>query len=351
MDAPCAHIDASVSKAISTLRPISLTGLFGGDTAVAAMGTVHLFAHRWICRWYNTPGSYEIAKRYGQLANVWFWDGLFPGGTHDPSELFKLNGMKGPPFLGRALERPSSILVACCSFLLLGQFVTQLLIIPLGTPPGQVLYIFSLAASWLYNAYLASHNREDIQTEILFKMLRVEEGRICKVRCDFRTPMAVFTALVLQGHSRAADPKPSASSTSSAPSPDPSPDDVPYLLPYSDKHLQVENGRTLRIALQNPTKILNGIIPNDTKVWTDWKKHVGKAITRTLYPDQGGPLNPAAGWSDIPSTSSGAETASGTRPSPVEEEERLIRRLYGYANDGQRMYHAWLEWCASRTHT
>ncbi len=100
MDASSPHVDVSVSKALSTLRPISLTGLFGGDSAVAAMGTVHLFARRWICGWYNTPGSYEIAKRYGQLANVWFWDSLFPGGTHDPSELFKVNGQKGPPFLG-----------------------------------------------------------------------------------------------------------------------------------------------------------------------------------------------------------------------------------------------------------
>ncbi|TFK82428.1 hypothetical protein K466DRAFT_578176 [Polyporus arcularius HHB13444] len=63
------------------------------------MATVHLFAFRRWGGWYNTPGAYEIAKQYGQLANSRLWDGLFPGGKRDPAELFGLDGQSGPTFL------------------------------------------------------------------------------------------------------------------------------------------------------------------------------------------------------------------------------------------------------------
>ncbi|KAI0822582.1 hypothetical protein BC628DRAFT_1389205 [Trametes gibbosa] len=63
------------------------------------MATVHLFKGRRWFGWYNTPGSYEIAKQYGQLANARLWDGLFPGPNRDPAQLFGLDGKPGPRFL------------------------------------------------------------------------------------------------------------------------------------------------------------------------------------------------------------------------------------------------------------
>ncbi|TBU44313.1 hypothetical protein BD309DRAFT_958688 [Dichomitus squalens] len=82
-----------------TLDSSGVAGFFGGDSAVSGMATVNLIPNRRWGGWYNTPGSYEIAKQYGQLARSRFWDGLFPGGKHDPAELFGLDGQIGPRFV------------------------------------------------------------------------------------------------------------------------------------------------------------------------------------------------------------------------------------------------------------
>jgi hypothetical protein len=83
-----------------SLDASGVAGFFGGDEAVSAMATVHVYQGRKWLGWYNSPGSYLIAKRYGQLANSRFWDGLFPGVNTDPATLFELDGGKGPKFKG-----------------------------------------------------------------------------------------------------------------------------------------------------------------------------------------------------------------------------------------------------------
>ena len=75
-----------------------VAGFFGGDVAVSAMATVHVYQGRKWLGWYNSPGSYEIAKRYGQLGRSRFWDGLYPGINVDPAVLFELDGMNGPKY-------------------------------------------------------------------------------------------------------------------------------------------------------------------------------------------------------------------------------------------------------------
>ncbi|KAH7912284.1 hypothetical protein BJ138DRAFT_1148779 [Hygrophoropsis aurantiaca] len=81
-----------------TLDASGVAGFFGGDEAVSAMATVHVYEGRQWLGWYNSPGAYEIGKRYGQLANSRFWDGLFPGANLDPAVLFELDGLKGPEY-------------------------------------------------------------------------------------------------------------------------------------------------------------------------------------------------------------------------------------------------------------
>ncbi|KAF5336690.1 hypothetical protein D9758_015672 [Tetrapyrgos nigripes] len=77
-----------------------LAGFFGGPEAVSAMKTVQLYTgRRWLV-WYNSPGGYEVAKHYGQLAKSPFWRGFCPGARIDPAELFGLNGHRDPEFLG-----------------------------------------------------------------------------------------------------------------------------------------------------------------------------------------------------------------------------------------------------------
>ena len=102
-------LQAPLSSSSFTLDSSGVAGFFGGDGAVSGMATVHLFAFRRWGGWYNTPGAYEIAKQYGQLANSRLWDGLFPGGKRDPAELFGLDGQVGPTFLaacsGSSIQR------------------------------------------------------------------------------------------------------------------------------------------------------------------------------------------------------------------------------------------------------
>ncbi|KAG0702430.1 hypothetical protein DFH29DRAFT_921537 [Suillus ampliporus] len=74
-------------------------GFFGGEEAVSAMETVHLYrARRWT-GWFNSPGSYSVGKRYGQLANSRLWDGMFPGPNIEPTKFIGLDGQSGPLYV------------------------------------------------------------------------------------------------------------------------------------------------------------------------------------------------------------------------------------------------------------
>src|SRR6267154_1402215 len=94
------HHNIPLSNSKFTLNASGVAGFFGGDEAVSAMATVNVYDGRRLLGWYNSPGSYLIAKKYGQLANSRFWDGLFPGPNPDPATLFELDGRKGPKFQG-----------------------------------------------------------------------------------------------------------------------------------------------------------------------------------------------------------------------------------------------------------
>lgn len=81
-----------------SLNTSAVAGVFGGDEAVATMATVHVYERRKWLGWYNSPGSYTIAKRYGLLTKSRLFTGFFPGVHTDPATLFELDGMKGPRF-------------------------------------------------------------------------------------------------------------------------------------------------------------------------------------------------------------------------------------------------------------
>ncbi|KAG0698680.1 hypothetical protein DFH29DRAFT_940184 [Suillus ampliporus] len=360
-----------------TLDTSGVAGFFGGDEAVSAMATVHIYQGRKWLGWYNSPGSYLIAKRYGQLANSRLWDGLFPGVNTDPATLFELDGWKGPKFKGvesgsiipetghlaalmakecqtqqgidvpgrrtqpvgvtivdlhyipeatmtpKQLKKYTSALalipmsvsigtcIACgifrdwysfsmillgiiasgiscfvigsgkftffhptpspgaprgdgllladnnvivllgeegavnsitrgkfslyfgsepeyrniglCSLILTTQFVAQLLLIPQGTLFGQIMFVASLAVSWAYNSWLSSLDKEEVQRRLLLDVV-LKRPLLTKYMLGTRTTMAVFVLLALNP--------------------------------------------------SHPAKILDDILPNDTKVWKRWKSIV-----------------------------------------------------------------------------
>lgn len=390
-----------------------VAGFFGGDVAVKAMSTVHVYAGlRWL-GWYNSPGSYEVAKQYGQLARSRFWDGLYPGPNLDPAELFELDDEKGPsysdihsgttmrktghlahlfahackhvktakefsefqkayrtttpvdvtvaylhhepepkvhpPALNETATRAKSGLLAhipilaslttcilcalyadwiCFSMILVGmlsngiscawvgsakltfthptpaagsppgcgilndgnhiiilkgregavnsitrgkfsldyecsehyhriglsslfltaQFLAQLLLLPQGQKFGQIMFLTSLAVSWMYNSYLASLDSSAVQRKIFVKGI-LQDPVMMKYTLGTRTTMAVFVLLVLAG-------------------------------PESAQRVQ-EGGDAPPVP--DPEKLkrmLDDLLPNDTPVWRAWKASVLDKVAR-----------------------------------------------------------------------
>lgn len=95
----------------------------------------------------------------------------------------------------RGLRQSYSAIRIVCLFLFTTQFILQLLLIPQGTLFGQIMFIISLCASWLYNYYLASFDTEKIQAELLFQTLGSPKmHRFC---VGTRVTMATFVCLLL----------------------------------------------------------------------------------------------------------------------------------------------------------
>ena len=90
-----APISTPLAGAKFTLNSAGVAGFFGGEEAISAMATVHLYKGRRFLGWFNSPGSYTIAKRFGRMANSRFWDGLFPGTNDSPAISFELDGKQG----------------------------------------------------------------------------------------------------------------------------------------------------------------------------------------------------------------------------------------------------------------
>jgi hypothetical protein len=379
-----------------------VAGFFGGNVAVEAMSTVHLYRGRKWLGWYNSPGSYEIAKSYGQLCKSRFWDGIYPGANVEPTRFFGLDGQDGPAYRAlhsgtcipntghvahllleschklpiptqavvngrqttpmtvtvvdlppvsketinpRPLSSSSPLLatfpilatlaaaVACgivqdwccfnliiggglssglsclaigsatlsfthptpangaprgdgilekrsdvvillgeegavntvtrgafklkfksepayhdigiCSLCLLLQFLAQLLLLPLGTLFGQLMFLGSLFVSWAYNSFLCSLDREVAQREILYKQI-LGEPLMKKFLLPSRTAMVTFVLLVLANSS--------------------SPETTIGNDPSSEKKQN---------ALR---KQLDALLPNDTEVWQKWKEETLEKI-------------------------------------------------------------------------
>ena len=114
-----------------------------------------------------------------------------------------------------------------CSFLFFIQSLTQLFLIPQASLFGQIIFLTSIAVSALYNAWLSSLDKETIHRKMLFGRV-LENPTIAKYTLGTRTAAVVFILLVL---------KPS-----------------------------------------DPAGLLNELLPNDTKVWTQWKATILNAL-------------------------------------------------------------------------
>ncbi|EIW65314.1 uncharacterized protein TRAVEDRAFT_17071 [Trametes versicolor FP-101664 SS1] len=99
-----ATLAASPTNEKFDLDTSGVAGFFGGSVALSAMVTTHIYTGRRWFGWYNQPGSFEVASRYGQLARGRFWDALYPGPNIDPASLFHFQGSQNGPsytFVGK----------------------------------------------------------------------------------------------------------------------------------------------------------------------------------------------------------------------------------------------------------
>ncbi|KAG6329324.1 hypothetical protein ID866_9765 [Astraeus odoratus] len=90
---------APLNNAGFSLDTSGMASFFGGDVAVSAMTTLHLDPTRRWLGWYNSPGTYEVARRYGRVAKSRFLEGLFPGMPTDLVTLLGLGGIRGGKYI------------------------------------------------------------------------------------------------------------------------------------------------------------------------------------------------------------------------------------------------------------
>jgi hypothetical protein len=88
--------------------------------------------------------------------------------------------------------------IARCSLLLTAQFLVQLLLVPQGYLFGQVMFLISLAVSWMYsNSFLSSFDSETRRRDMLIEEVLGKLPEMKKYSFGTRTSMAVFVVLVL----------------------------------------------------------------------------------------------------------------------------------------------------------
>ncbi|KAI6097541.1 hypothetical protein F5141DRAFT_463894 [Pisolithus sp. B1] len=91
--------------------------------------------------------------------------------------------------------RWSVTLIRVCSVALVIQAIAQLILIPQSSSFGQLMFVVSVAVSWLYNLWLWSTDKEKVQRDLLMKVIR--EPRLIKYILGTRTSMVIFVLLAL----------------------------------------------------------------------------------------------------------------------------------------------------------
>ena len=117
----------------------------------------------------------------------------------------------------------ASCRIRWCSVMLVVQAIAQLIAIPQSSLFGQLMFVTSLAASWAYNLWLGSFNKEEIHRKILMDNI-LGKPKFTKFILGTRTSMVVFVVLVWN--------------------------------------------------LKDPGEILDFFLPHHTPVWMAWKKVV-----------------------------------------------------------------------------
>ncbi|KAI6119555.1 hypothetical protein EDD16DRAFT_1519383 [Pisolithus croceorrhizus] len=113
-------------------------------------------------------------------------------------------------------------LIQMCSIVLVIQAIAQLILVPQSSPFGQLMFVVSVAVSWLYNLWLWSTDKEKVQRVLLMNILH--NPPLAKYILGTRTSMVIFVLLALD--------------------------------------------------MDDPADIMNFLLPPNTKAWQMWKEAV-----------------------------------------------------------------------------
>ncbi|KAF7440837.1 hypothetical protein PC9H_001185 [Pleurotus ostreatus] len=143
------------------------------------------------------------------------------------------------------------------AMLLTTQAIAQLFLIPISGLFGQIMFLSTLAISWIYNAFLSSIDKERLQQQLLTQYLPFKNNACTgtKVQLPTRTSAVVFALLCglpdLQG-----DPQANA---------------------------------------ECATEIMSNLLPKGTEVWRRWQAEVAKRIRELSSTEHSTSLPPADG--------------------------------------------------------
>ena len=183
-----------------------------------------------------------------------------------------VNSITRGTFTLRFSSKAHRNLLRWCSILFFIQCITQLLLIPQASLFGQLMFLASLAVSALYSTRISSLNEEMIHQKLLFERV-LENPTLTKYTLGTRTTAVVFTLLVLRP--------------------------------------------------QDPMKLLNELLPNDTKVWREWKATISEQLR---HPD---------GQSFL------SESKLGDLDGFAQQEQDLLHLLY---EDARAAYNGYMDY-------
>ncbi|KIJ60767.1 hypothetical protein HYDPIDRAFT_98139 [Hydnomerulius pinastri MD-312] len=194
---------------------------------------------------------------------------------------------------------PKHEFIALCSLLLMVQFLAQLLLIPLSTFFGQVMYLVSFIASGGYHLFVVSHEREKVQREALSQRLG---ARLDKREFGSRTQMSVFVCMVLG---------------------------------------DCKDRRNF-----DPNAILMEIIPNKTNAWVYWRKRVVEELERQWnFPTSHARLDSGVSFTTLGTSESNLFPTLHPPTTDLDqfsaEEQKLLNDLFDDAWSAMTAYYEW----------
>ncbi|KAG6333976.1 hypothetical protein ID866_5112 [Astraeus odoratus] len=124
-----------------------------------------------------------------------------------------------------------------CAYLLIAQAIIQLILIPQGSFFGQLMFVISLAFSWVYNLWLSCFEKQTVHLDMLMKE---GMGQLSLTKFIFTTrATAVVFALLVLG---------------------------------SSDYQKLNSDNAEESFTESSRKIMDAYLPPDTKVWRAWKK-------------------------------------------------------------------------------